>query len=68
MRHSQSKRIKVEDHPNLKRDAKTKAIINTDSSAYHRYMNEKEVRNTQQNEIDSLRQQIEELKNMIRNK
>jgi len=31
-------------------------------------MNEKEVRNTQQNEIDSLRQQIEELKNMIRNK
>ena len=58
----------MKDHPNLKRDAKTKAIINTDSSAYNRYMNEKEVRNTQQNEIDSLRQQIEELKNMIRNK
>jgi len=68
MRHTRSKRIKVEDHPNLKRDVKTKAIINTDSSAYIRYINERDVRNTQQNEIDSLRQQIEELKNMIRDK
>ena len=68
MRHTQSKRIKVEDHPNLKRDVKTKAIVNTDSSAYERYMNEKDVRNKQQNEIDTLRQQIEELKNMIRDK
>ena len=68
MKHTQSKRIKVEDHPNLKRDAKTKAIINTDTSAYTRYINDRDVRNTQQNEIDSLRQQIEELKNMIRNK
>ena len=58
----------MEDHPNLKRDVKTKAIVNTDSSAYERYMNEKDVRNKQQNEIDTLRQQIEELKNMIRDK
>lgn len=68
MKHTQSKKIKVEDHPNLKRDVKTRAIVNTDSSAYERYMNEKDVRNRQQNEIDSLRQQIEELKNMIRDK
>ena len=58
----------MENQPNLKRDVKTKALINTDSSSYERYMNEKEVRNKQQNEIDSLRQQIEELKNMIRDK
>ena len=31
-------------------------------------MNEKEVRSRQQNEIETLRQEIEELKNMIRNK
>ena len=68
MKHTQSKKIKVEDHPNLKRDVRTRAIVNTDSSAYERYMNEKDVRNRQQNEIDSLRQQIEELKNMIRDK
>jgi len=68
MKHTPSKKIKVEDHPNLKRDVKTRAIVNTDSSAYERYMNEKDVRNRQQNEIDSLRQQIEELKNMIRDK
>ena len=58
----------MENHPNLKRDVKTRAIINTDSSAYERYMNEKEVRSRQQNEIDTLRMEIEELKNMIRNK
>ena len=68
MKHTQSKKIKVEDHPNLKRDVRTRAIVNTDSSAYERYMKEKDVRNKQQNEIDSLRQQIEELKNMIRDK
>ena len=68
MKHTPSKKIKVEDHPNLKRDVRTRAIVNTDSSAYERYMNEKDVRNRQQNEIDSLRQQIEELKNMIRDK
>lgn len=68
MKHTRSKRIKVENHPNLKRDVKTRAIINTDSSAYERYMNEKEVRSRQQNEIETLRQEIEELKNMIRNK
>ena len=68
MKHTRSKRIKVENHPNLKRDEKTRAIINTDSSAYERYMNEKEVRSRQQNEIETLRQEIEELKNMIRNK
>jgi len=68
MKHTRSKKIKVENHPNLKRDVKTRAIINTDSSAYERYMNEKEVRSRQQNEIDTLRMEIEELKNMIRNK
>jgi macrodomain Ter protein organizer (MatP/YcbG family) len=68
MKHTPSKRIKVENHPNLKRDVKTRAIVNTDSSAFERYMNEKEVRNKQQNEIESLRQQIEDLKNMILNK
>ena len=69
MKHTRSsKKIKVENHPNLKRDVRTRAIVNTDSSAYERYMNEKEVRNRQQNEIDTLRQEIEELKNLIRDK
>ena len=57
--------IKVEDHPNLKRDAKTTAIVNTDELAYERYMNDKNARLRQQNEIDDLRHQIDVLKDLI---
>lgn len=60
-----SKMIKVEDHPNLKRDAKTTAIVNTDELAYERYMNDKNARLRQQNEIDDLKHQIDVLKNLI---
>ena len=57
--------IKVEDHPKLKRDVKTTAIVNTDESAYERYMNDKNARLRQQNEIDDLKHQIDVLKNLI---
>ena len=57
--------IKVEDHPKLKRDVKTTAIVNTDESAYERYMNDKNARLRQQNEIDDLRHQIDVLKDLI---
>ena len=55
----------MEDHPKLKRDAKTTAIVNTDESAYERYMNDKNARLRQQNEIDDLRHQIDVLKDLI---
>ena len=55
----------MEDHPNLKRDAKTTAIVNTDELAYERYMNDKNARLRQQNEIDDLRHQIDVLKDLI---
>ena len=57
--------IKVEDHTNLKRDAKTTAIVNTDELAYERYMNDRNARLRQQNEIDDLRHQIDVLKDLI---
>ena len=60
-----SKRMKVEDHPNLKRDVKTTAIVNTDVSEYERYINDKNARLRQQNEIDDLRHQIDVLKDLI---
>ena len=66
MRHTpSSKMIKVEDYPNLKRDAKTTAIVNTDELAYERYMGDKNARLRQQNEIDDLRHQIDVLKDLI---
>ena len=66
MKHTpSSKRMKVEDHPNLKRDVKTTAIVNTDVSEYERYINDKNARLRQQNEIDDLRHQIDVLKDLI---
>tara|TARA_B100000945_G_scaffold104346_1_gene82569 strand:+ start:13156 stop:13353 length:198 start_codon:yes stop_codon:yes gene_type:complete len=61
-------RAKVEDHRSLERDLTNRAIVNTDTSAYERYMNDKEVRQRYKNEIDTLKMEIEELKNMIMNK
>tara|TARA_B100001113_G_scaffold198953_1_gene162956 strand:- start:2269 stop:2490 length:222 start_codon:yes stop_codon:yes gene_type:complete len=61
-------RAKVEDHRSLERDLTNRAIVNTDTSAYERYMNDKEVRQRYKNEIDTLKMELEELKNMIMNK
>ncbi len=57
--------MKVENHPNLKRDVKTTAIVNTDTVGYERYINDRDARLRQQNEIDNLRHQIEVLKDLI---
>ena len=65
MKHTQSKKIKVEDHPKLKRDVKTTAIVNVDEVAYKRYINDRNVRLKQKNEIDDLRHQIDVLKDLI---
>jgi len=65
MKHTQSKKIKVEDHPKLKRDVKTTAIVNVDEVAYERYINDKNARLRQKNEIDDLRHQIDVLKDLI---
>ena len=66
MKHTpSSKRMKVENHPNLKRDVKTTAIVNTDSAAYERYMNDKKARLSQKDEIDRLKDEIELLKQLI---
>lgn len=47
------------------RDAKTTAIVNTDSAAYERYMNDKKARLSQKDEIDRLKEEIELLKQLI---
>ena len=55
----------MENHPNLKRDVKTTAIVNTDKAGYERYINDRDARLRQQNEIDNLRHQIDVLKDLI---
>jgi len=65
MRHTPSKKIPVENHPSLMRDVKTTAIVNTDSAAYVRYMNDRNARLSQKDEIDRLKNEIELLKQLI---
>lgn len=60
-----SKKTKVENHPSLERDLNTTAIVNTDETAFSRYMNDKEVRMKQKYELDELRGEIELLKQLI---
>ena len=57
----------MEDHPKLKRDVKTTAIVNDDKVAYERYMADRNARLSQRNEIDRLKQEIELLKDLIVN-
>ncbi len=47
------------------RDVRTTAIVNNDSAAYKRYMNEKNARLSQRDEIDRLKGEIELLKELI---
>ena len=55
----------MENHPSQMRDVKTTAIVNTDSAAYERYMNDKKARLSQKDEIDRLKGEIELLKQLI---
>ena len=57
--------IRVEGHKNLKRDEETGAIINTDSTEYNRYLNNKRNRKTQKNEIDEIKSDITEIKSIL---
>ena len=65
--------LKVEGHENLVRDVRSRAIVNTNSSEYKKYMSrfrtrEKqgdEIRNTIK-EINNLKQELFEIKNLLK--
>ena len=58
--------IRVEGHKNLYRDEKSGAIINTDSHGYSQYRKSRNIKLTQKEEIDSMKKDIEEIKNLLR--
>ena len=58
--------IPVKDHKNLYRDEKSGAIINTDSHGYSQYKKSRNIKLTQKEEIDSMKKDIEEIKNLLR--
>ena len=58
--------IPVEGEPNLFRDRNTGAIINTDNAGYAQYMKMKQRRQTEREELDTIKDDIEEIKSLLR--
>jgi len=57
--------IRVEGHTNLYRDEKTGAIINDDSSGYSAYIKAKEKKLLEKQELDNMKKEISEIKEML---
>tara|TARA_X000000368_G_scaffold104018_1_gene80456 strand:+ start:744 stop:935 length:192 start_codon:yes stop_codon:yes gene_type:complete len=57
--------IKVEGHKNLYRDD-SGAIINTDTAEYNQYMRVKNRRKSEKDEIQRLRNELDEIKSMLK--
>ena len=58
--------IRVEGHKNLYLDEISGAIINTDSHGYSQYKKSRNIKLTQKEEIDSMKKDIEEIKNLLK--
>ena len=58
--------IPVEGHSNLFRDKNTGAIVNTDSSGYTQYKKLKQRRQTEREELDTLKKDIDEIKSLLK--
>jgi hypothetical protein len=58
--------IRVEGHPNLYRDERSGAIINCDSVAYNQYVNSLNARDSQKREIDNIKNDINEIKCLLK--
>jgi hypothetical protein len=58
--------IPVEGSPNLFRDEKTGAIINCDETAYNQYVNSLMNRQNHKKEIEVLKNEVSEIKSMLR--
>ena len=57
---------KVQGHDGLVRDMNTGAIINTDSSGYAQYKKMKQRRQTEREELDTLKKDIDEIKSLLK--
>jgi len=55
----------VEDNPKLVRDNYSKAIINTDSEAYDAYMKRKKKAIEKENELQNLKKEVSEIKDLL---
>ena len=58
--------IKVDGHPNLYRDTKTGAIVNVNDMAYQKRLHAIERSENKENELKSMREEIDELKFLLK--
>lgn len=57
--------IPVEGHKHLYRDNKSGAIINCDLTGYNMYLKSKSKKQSQQDRIDEMRDEIDQLKSLL---
>ncbi len=58
--------IPVKGHPHLYRDEYSGAIINCDFNAYNQYVSSLENRTNQKREIEDLKKEVSEIKNLLK--
>ena len=58
--------IPVQGHDHLYRDEKTGAIVNDDNSSYNKYMQMKGKKRKEREEIDNMKKDIGEMKEMLK--
>ena len=58
--------IKVEGHKHLYRYEKSGAIINCDSMGYNQYVNSLRQKELQKNELDKMKDDINEIKSLLK--
>ena len=58
--------IPIKDHKNLFRDEKTGAVVNTDTNGYAQYKKMKSAKKSQREELDRIKEDIEEIKLLLK--
>ena len=58
--------IPIQGHKNLYRDEITGAVINKDDYAYSQYMKMKSKKDSQKEELDRMRNDIDEIKSLLK--
>lgn len=59
--------IKVEGHTHLIRDESSHAIVNTDVETFNLTLRRRQILKSQRNEINSLREEMTEIKQLLNN-
>ena len=59
-------RKKIKDNPELEKDITSQAVINTNSSAFEARRAQIAHRNSQREELDSMKKDIEEIKELLK--